>query len=214
MDDTTIDLEAIDIYLIGNEEEIAEGIRLIDAHFREKIIGIIRKKALSADQHDLLDIYQNVILSILECAKKGNYNADTQKLESFIYTIAYRRAVDWLRDKSRIREEHNTDLVVESTKEIICESKYNEIWQKAQSEGKRSLILKIIRNLIPKLKHRQRQVAEIILRNFPELLDLSGIKDQLLKRYGEDVTTLAIKRARQEVYSKIKDALPIDDYGD
>jgi len=214
MEDKTIDVEAIDILLIGDEDEIAEGIRRIDANFREKIVGIIRKKALSANEHDLLDIYQNVMLSILECAKKGNYDPDAKKLKSFIYTIAYRRAVDWIRAKYRVTEEHNTDLVVESTKEIICGSKYNEHWQKAQSEEKRSSILETIRNSIPKLKHRQRQVAEIIVENFPKLLNLSDIKKQLLKRYGEDVTVVAVKRARQEVYNKLKEALSITGYGD
>jgi len=214
MANTEVDLETIDIYLIGDEKEIAEGIRLIDTHFREKIVWIIRKKALSAKQHDLYDIYQNVILSILECAKKGNYNPDAQKLESFIYTIAYRRAADWIRDKCRIIEEYNTDLIVESTKEIICGSKYNENWQKAQSEGKRGLILDTIRNLIPKLKHRQRQVAEIIISKFPNLLDLPGIKRQILERYGEDVTTVAVKRARQEVYNNVKEALSIAGCGE
>jgi len=214
MKDTEVDLETIDIYLIGDEKEIAEGIRLIDAHFRKKIVGIIRKKALSANEHDLFDIYQNVILSILECAKKGKYNPDSQKLEGFIYTMACRRAVDWIRDKCGIIEEHNTDLVIESTKEIICGSRFNENWQKAQSEEKRGLILETIRNLIAVLKHRQRQVAEVILFNFPKMLDLKGIKSQLLEKYVEDVTTVAVKRARREVYNKVKEAWSTAGYGE
>jgi len=214
MNKKTIDVETIDILLIGNEEEMAEGIRRIDANFREKIVAIIRKKALSANEHDLRDIYQNVILSILECAKKGNYDPDAQKLVGFICKIAYRRAVDWVREKCGIKEEHNTDIVVESTREIVCGSKYNEPWQKAQSEEKRNLILETIRNLISKLKHRQRQIAEIIIANFPDLLSISDIKEQILRRYGENVTALAVKRARQEVYSKVKEALSIAGYGE
>jgi RNA polymerase sigma factor (sigma-70 family) len=210
----TVDVETIDILLIGNEEEIAEAVRQINDGFKEKIVEIIRKKALSANEHDLSDIYQNVILSILECAKKGNYDPDVQKLVGFIYKIAYRRAVDWVREKCGIKEQHNTDLVVESTREIICGSKYNEPWQKAQSEEKRSLILETVRNLISKLKRRQRQVAEVILENFPNLLSNLDIKNQILKRYGEDVTALAVKSARKEVCNKVKEALSIAGYGD
>lgn len=210
----TVDVETINILLIGNEEEIAEAVRQINDGFQEKIVEIIRKKALSANEHDLRDIYHNVIVSILECAKKGNYDPDAQKLGGFIYKIAYRRAVDWVREKCAIKEEHNTDLVVESTREIICGSKYNEPWQKAQSEEKRNLILETIRNLISKLKHRQRQSAEIIIANFPDLLSISDIKEQILQRYGENVTALAVKRARQEVYNKVKEALSIAGYGD
>ncbi|MBC8468133.1 MAG: hypothetical protein H8D56_01565 [Planctomycetes bacterium] len=213
MENNTVDVETINILLIGDEKDIAEGIRLIHAHYREKIVWIIRRKALSAQKHDLSDIYQNVILSILECAKKGNYDPDAQKLESFIYTITYRRAVDWIREKHGIIEEHNTDLLVEATQEIISESKYNEYWQKAQIEEKRILIFETIRNLIPRLKHRQRQIAEIIIENFPNLFEISDIKKQLLRQYGEDVTTVAVKRARQEVINKIKESLERAGYG-
>lgn len=213
MNKETVDVEAIDILLLGGEEEIREGIKRIHEAFGEKISEIIRKKALSADEHDLLDIYQNVILSILECAKKGNYNPDTQKLEGFIYKIAYRRAVDWIREKCSIVEEYNTDLLVEATNEVISGTKYNEYWQKAQCEEKRTLILETILKLIPKLKHRQRQVAEVIIDNFPNFFEILDIKNQLLKRYGEDITTVAVKRARQEVIDKIKESLEYAGYG-
>ncbi len=58
MNKKTIDVETIDILLIGNEEEVTEGIRQIDANFKEKIVEIIRKRALSANTDDLFDIYQ------------------------------------------------------------------------------------------------------------------------------------------------------------
>jgi RNA polymerase sigma factor (sigma-70 family) len=214
MSKETVDVETIDILLLGDKEEIAEAIRLIHFHFREKIIWIIRKIAISADIHDLSDIYQDIMLSILECAANRNYNPDAQKLEGFIYKITYCRAIDWLRERKAIKEEHSTDSIIESAQMTICNSKYNESWQKAQAEGKRNLILKTINNLVPTLKHRQRQVAEIIRINFPDFLSDSKIKEQILYRYGEDITTLAVKSARQEVYSKIREALSIAGYGD
>ena len=64
------------------------------------------------------------------------------------------------------------------------------------------------------LKPRQRQVAEIIHINFPNILRNVEIKKQILQRYGEDVTTLAVKSARQEVYDKVKKALSTTGYGD
>ena len=210
----TVDVETIDILLMGDEDEIGEAIRLIDLHFREKIVEIIRRKALSADQDDLFDIYQNVMLSILEHGLKGNHDPNVQKLEGLIYRIACRRAIDWIRHKSGIIEDCNTDAIVESTKEIICGSKYEESWRIAQSEEKRQLILETILYLIPKLKRRQRQVAEIIYSNFPDFLELSDIKNKILEIYGEDLTIPAIKQARREVYSKLKDAFSIAGYGD
>ena len=39
-----VDVETIDILLLGDKDEIAKAVRLINLHFREKIVGIIRKR--------------------------------------------------------------------------------------------------------------------------------------------------------------------------
>lgn len=218
MNKKTIDVETIDILLIGNEEEIAEGIRLIDANFKEKIVEIIRKRALSANTDDLFDIYQEVLLGIYKNALEGKYDPGTKKktLMAFIYRIASNKAIDWLRRKyaQKRKRDTNQDVLIDSVAEIIKDSSVYESWQNAHQNEERAIILESIRNLVPRLKHRQRQVAEIIIENFPKLLSLLDIKKQLLERYGEDVTTVAVKSARQEVYNKVKEALSIAGYGE
>ncbi len=218
MANTNVDLETIDIYLIGDEEEIAEGIRLIDAHFKEKIVEIIRKRALSATPDDLFDIYQEVLLGIYKNAQEGKYDpgTKTKTLMAFIYKIASNKAIDWLRRKYAQKRKRDTDqdVLIDSVAEIIKDSSVYESWQNAHQNEERAIILETIRNLVPRLKHRQRQVAEIIVENFPKLLSLLDIKKQLLERYGEDVTTVAVKSTRQEVYNKVKEALSITGYGE
>lgn len=218
MNKKTIDVETIDILLIGNEEEITEGIRRIDANFKEKIVEIIRKRALSANPDDLFDIYQEVLLGIYKNAREGKYDPGTKKktLMAFIYKIASNKAIDWLRRKYAQKRKRDTDqdVLIDSVAEIIKDSSIYESWQNAHQNEERAIILGTIRNLVPRLKHRQRQVAEIIVENFPKLLSLLDIKKQLLERYGEDVTTVAVKSARQEVYNKVKEALSITGYGE
>ncbi len=218
MNKKTIDVETIDILLIGNEEEVAEGIRLIDANYKEKIVEIIRKRALSANTDDLFDIYQEVLLGIYKNAREGKYDPGTKKktLMAFIYRIASNKAIDWLRRKYAQKRKRDTDqdVLIDSVAEIIKDSSVYESWQNAHQNEERAIILESIRNLVPMLKHRQRQVAEIIIENFPKLLRLLDIKKQLLERYGEDVTTVAVKSARQEVYNKVKEALSIAGYGE
>jgi len=218
MNKKTIDVETIDILLIGNEEEVIEGIRLIDANFKEKIVEIIHKRALSANPDDLFDIYQEVLLGIYKNAREGKYDPGTKKktLMAFIYKIASNKAIDWLRRKYAQKRKRDTDqdVLIDSVTEIIKDSSVYESWQNAHQNEERAIILETIRNLVHGLKHRQRQVAEIIIENFPKLLNLLDIKKQLLKRYGEDVTTVAVKSARQEVYNKAKEALSIVGYGE
>lgn len=209
MTEETIDLDAIDIYLIGNEEEMAEGIRQIDDNFKEKIVGIIRKRAPSANLDDLFDIYQETLLGIYKYARSGEYDPGPNTLISLIYKIATNKALDWLRKKfARKRgRDVNKDVLLDSVTEIIRDSNVKEAWQVAHENEQRATILEAIRKIIPKLKPRQRQVAEIIKENFPNYLDNPEIKQQILKIYNENTTVLAVKSARQEVYKKLKDVL-------
>ena len=208
MNKKAIDVETIDILLIGNEEEVTEGIKQIDANFKEKIVEIIRKRVLSANPDDLSEIYQEVLLGIYKNVREGKYDPGTKKktLMAFIYKIASNKAIDWLRGKYAQKRKRNTDqdVLIDSVAEIIKDSSVFESWQNAHQNEERTIILETIRNLIPMLKHRQRQVAEIIVENFPKLLSLLDIKKQLLERYGEDITKVAVKSARQEVYNKVK----------
>jgi RNA polymerase sigma factor (sigma-70 family) len=218
MKDTEVDLETIDIYLIGDEKEIAEGIRRIDAHFREKIAEIIHKRALSANPDDLFDIYQDVLLGIYKNAIEGKYEPGTKRktLMAFIYKIATNKAIDWLRRKSAQKRKRDTeqDVLIESVAETIKDSNISEAWEYAHQKEERAIILKTIRELIPRLKLRQRQIAEIIYENYPDFLTNSEIKVQILQRYGEEVNTIEVKRARQEVYKKVKEALSNAGYGE
>jgi len=216
MSDTTIDLETIDIYLIGDDKEIAEGIRLIDFHFKEMIVSFIHKRALSANTDDLFDIYQDVLLGIFKVAQDGKYNSGAVSLKAFIYKIASNKADDWLRKKLALKRNPDTDqeTLIDSVAEAIRDSSIHEAWQYAHLNETRSVILKTIRNLIPKLKPRQRQIAEIMKEGFPNALNDDEIKMQLLNNYGEDISKIAVKSARQEVYKKIREVLIANGHGD
>jgi RNA polymerase sigma factor (sigma-70 family) len=211
-----IDVETINIRLIGNKEDIAEAIRLIHASFKEKIVEIIRLKALSADEDELWDIYQEVLIGISRAAYEGKYDPDKKSLQGFIYKIATRKAIDWLRRKYAQKRGGDVEQCVsmDSIADIIKDSNISEAWQYAQQNEEITLILENIRKNIPRLKKRQRQVAEIILVKWPNFLSDAEIKREILNCYGEDVTTLAVKSARQEVFNKVKEALITKGSGD
>ena len=212
----TVDVETIDTLLIGDKDEISEAIGLIDANFRKKIVEIIRQRVLSANSDDLFDIYQEVLLGIYNVALEGKYDPGKKTLEGFIYRVASNKAIDWLRRKHAQKRIINTgqDVLVDSVADIIKDSNIYESWQYAHQNEERAIILETIRKLIPELKPRQRQVAEIIHVNFPNILNNLEIKEQILRRYGEDVTTLTVKSARKEVHDKVKEALSTSGYGD
>ncbi|GAG05033.1 unnamed protein product [marine sediment metagenome] len=203
-------------HLIGNKEEIAKGIKLIDTLFREKIVWIIRKIAPSANLDDLFDIYQKVLLGIYRNAQEGKYNPDTKTLKAFIYKIASNKANDWLRRKFAKKRKRDTDqdVLIDSVAETIKDSNIHEAWQCAQQNEQGAIILETITNLVPKLKPRQRQVAEIIKEYFPKILGISDIKELILQIYNDDVTTPIVKSARREVLKKVEGSLKRTGYGE
>lgn len=219
MADTPVDsetIETIDIYLIGDDKEIAEGIRLIDFHFKEIILSIVHKRVPSANPDDLFDIYQDVLSGIFKVAQEGKYEPGAVSLKAFIYKVASNKAVSWLRKKLALRRNPDTDqeTLIDSVAEAIRDSSTHEAWQYAHLNEARSAILKTIRDLIPKLKPRQRQVAEIMKESFPNVLSDDEMKMQILNIYGEDITKIAVKSARQKVYKKIRETLIVTGNGD
>lgn len=216
MSNTSIDTETIDIYLIGNDEEIAEGIKLIDFHFRKKIASLIERRAPSANPDDIFDIYQEVLLGIFKEAQEQKYKPGVASLEAYIFKIASNKTRDWLRKKLALKRnpEADREALVDFLAEAIQDSSIHEAWQYAHLNEARSAILKTIRNLIPKLKPRQRQVAEIMKENIPNILDDNEIRKIISINYDKGVTKLAVKSARQAVYKKIKEALMVNGNGD
>jgi RNA polymerase sigma factor (sigma-70 family) len=212
----TIDVEAINILLIGDKDDIARGIRLIHDSFKGKIVEIIRRTAVSADESELQDIYQDVILGISQAAFDGKYDPDKRTLQAYIYKIATNKAKDYLRRKFAQKrvEDSEQRVTIDSVTKTLEDSSIKEVWQYAQQNEEISLILENIKKIIPRLKKRQRQVAELILVKWPNFLSDAEIKIEILNIYGEDITTLAIKSARQEVYSKVKEALKTNGHGD
>jgi DNA-directed RNA polymerase specialized sigma24 family protein len=217
MKNETVDIETIDILLIGDEKEIADAIKLIHTHFRYKIIEIIRTVALSATRDDLFDIYQEVLLAIFEKARKNNYDPDKNRLLPLIRTIAINKAKDWVRKKYAKKRgtdaSEDEDDIVDAVAEAIKDSQIDEPWQYAQRKDQRSAILKTLRSLIIKLKPRQRQVAEVLIVKFLNIFDLADFQEEILTRYNENVTIQSVRRAREEVLSKVREALSITGYG-
>lgn len=219
MSDTTTNseiIETIDIYLIGDDKEIVEGIKLIDFHFKKKMVSFINSRAPSANIDDSFDIYQDVLMGIFKDARDGKYDPDAASLKAYIYKIASNKTLSWLRRKLAFKRNPDTGIetLIDSVAEAIQDSSIHEAWQYAHLNEARTTILRTIRDLVPKLKPRQRQVAEIMKESFPYTLSDDEIKMKILSSYGEEVTRIAVKSARQEVYKKIREALIITGNGD
>lgn len=206
---TAAHLDEISILLIGNEEEQNEAVRLIDKHLRRPIVAKIRRSAIGLPSADLPDVYQEVLLDVLEAARKGQYDPD-RSLLPFIFTVAYRRAIDRVRKISgkQVAEAELLDAITES----LADTKVGEAWREviAREEGRK--MMEVIRNTIAKMPARQRQVASVVIERFPDTATLQEIRQEILGRTGEQLTVVAVKRARQEARKKIREQLVLGGY--
>jgi len=212
---TDFDADKVSILLIGTEDEQNEAIRLIDKHLRKPVAGVIRRVAPSLRAEDLCDVYQDVILAILQSAREQRFDAN-QPLLPFIFTIARRRAIDRVRRKSR---KTANEQVLDVIAETLVDTKVGEAWRSVASKHDGRRMLEAIGSTISRLPERQRLVASVVVDLFPETPTLQRIQEEVHRGTGDQLTVVAIKSAWREGRKKIREQLVREgyterDYGD
>jgi DNA-directed RNA polymerase specialized sigma24 family protein len=202
--ETKVDTDEISLLLIGNQEEQNQAISLIDKHLRKSILYRIRQTGLSLSPEELLDVYQEVLLNIIEAARGKRYDPD-QPLLPFIFTLAQRRTIDRIR-KMKIRRENESELLDEIAG-TLKDTKVGEAWQMVAKKNDGRKMLELMRRAIVRMPRRQRQVAEVIYVRFHEEPAYQEICDEIYEKTGERLTVVMVKGAWREARKKIKEVL-------
>ena len=199
-----VDAEEISILLIGSQDEQRKAINLINKHLRGALCFKIRQVALSISPEELAQVYQEVLLNVWDAAREKRYDAN-QPLLPFLFTLAQRRAVDWIR-KTQTRRKNESELLDEIAK-ALKDTRVGEAWQIVAEKNDGHNRMEIIRRAIMRMPQRQRQVAAVIIEHFPKELTSQQICDEIYENTRERLTVLAIKGARREAGKKIKEVL-------
>jgi DNA-directed RNA polymerase specialized sigma24 family protein len=199
-----VDPEEISILLIGDSQEQECAISLIHKHLQKSIIYKIRVTAISLAPDELLDVYQEVLLNVWNAAKEKRYDPD-KPLLPFLFMLAQRRAYDRLR-KNEAKKIHESSLLDEVT-ESLKDTKVGEAWQIVATRNDGHRMMGIIRKTVVKMPTRQRQVASVVIENFPEVLSPQDVSEVIYRTTGEKITVVAAKRAWQEARNKIREQL-------
>lgn len=200
----TVDLEEISILLIGDADERKQAISLIHDHLRRAIVHTIRQVGLSLTTSDVLDVYQEVLLCVHKIAAEGRYDPD-KPLLPFLLTLARRRVCDRIRKSEGDRK--NQEALVREISQNLADTEVGAAWKTVAARHDGENMLNLIRQAIIKMPSRQRQVAEVMIENCSESLTLHEICEQVQRKTGEMITTVAAKSARQEVRDKIRELL-------
>jgi DNA-directed RNA polymerase specialized sigma24 family protein len=86
--------------LHGTDDEKAAAVNATDARYGRRVCGALRRKFPSFSAHDLIEIWDDTLLALLERAATNQLDADGS-LSALLHQIAFRRAIDRLRRRSR-----------------------------------------------------------------------------------------------------------------
>ena len=199
-----VDTEEISILLIGNDEEQKLALELIHQYLKKLLIWKIRNSALGLTSEEVIEVYQELLITIWKSAQKKQYDPD-KPLLPFLFTLAQRRAIDRIRKNTR--NQKNEDELLDDVFKNLKNTKVGEAWQIVASSENGSKMMEIFRQTAVKMPLHQRQVASVMIDHFPDEIPLPELREEIYKRTGEQLTIIAVKSARREVRTKIRQQL-------
>ncbi|MHC4401369.1 MAG: RNA polymerase sigma factor [Planctomycetota bacterium] len=178
------------------------GLVALDADFRKDIGRCIKSVGWSFDSHEIWDVYQQVLLELVEMVRKGTVDLN-QPLLPLAKTIARRRAIDHLRRKGH-RLKRNLDDVLETLAEKLTSSNLNLRWRYldrlVQKEFRAALMEEV-----SQLPHKQRVVAEARVNHFED--GWEAVKEEVSRVTGKQETVVAVKSAWRDAKETLRDRL-------
>ena len=197
----TLDQEEVSLLLIGNDAEQNQAIELIHDRLGKALVGAIRRQAPGLSTDDVMEIYQESLLGILNAARESRFDADAPLLP-FIFAVARYKTIDRLR--KRLPANIGDDALLDALAEVQG-GEEGAPWRNAVAKEQGDKLMRLVRRTIAELPLRQRQVAQVIIQRFPEEPSVTDIAAAVKQATGETVTIVAVKSALREFRKKMRD---------
>lgn len=178
------------------------GLVALDADFRKDIGRCIKSVGWSFDSHEIWDVYQQVLLELVEKVRGGKVDTN-EPLLPLVKTMARRRAIDHLRKKGH-RPKRNLDGAFEELAESLSSSNLNLRWRYLDSLAQKEFRVALMEE-ISKLTAKQRVVAEARINHFEESWDT--VKEEVSRVTGKQETVVAVKSAWRDAKDVMRDNL-------
>ena len=200
------DEEAVKILLLGDAEEINDGLSLIDREFRPALSGWIRHRFPGIPSADIGELWGDTLLGLFKKIQAGRFDAD-RPLAPLLKRILRSRATD------RVRRTEVADRQFQAVAEHLRDNTTGAAWNACAPIDRRE-ILEGIRNAIRPLPPKQKLVMDVWVSNFPESGSMEFLRRAVSKETGEEETLAAVKRALQEARTKVREWLTERGYQD
>lgn len=195
----TYDEEEVKLLLSGDAAEQNEGFKRLYFRFKRPLwVWLRRGYPLSIE--DVEDVFSQTMHDVWR-AFTDDPERLNRPLDSFVFTVAKRRAIDLLRKRGRQVKTVEQD-VSEMADALSGSPEINAYWKGARKRDEIEERRYYLRGLLRTLPPRQRAVAEIIAEDFPDDDDSVTVRKHH-ERTGERLTVTAVRSARRQVYEKL-----------
>lgn len=193
------DEEAVRILLIGDDEEIDQGLVLIHQHLQNRIVGWLRREFPGMAPDDLADAWGETLVGILRRARERQFDGD-RPLMPLLCKIAYARATDHTRRRT------TRDDALAAVGEMLRGTQAGRQWQRLDP-AERNEVMALIRGAIATLPGKQREVFQAFIDGYPETRSREVLREKVSEATGREETLVSVKRALQEGRAKVGEFL-------
>ncbi|TMQ33737.1 MAG: hypothetical protein E6K70_11455 [Planctomycetota bacterium] len=192
------DEDSIPLLLAGSEEQIADGLALIDRLLRQRLCRWLRRRFPALSAEDLGDAWGSTLVCVLQSVRSRRF-ATNQPIAPWLRKIVYARAADQTRRKTR----HEEILKIACTTLCTGRRPHGAPAVNATREEFRDVICAAIKGL----PRNQRIVLEAFVDCFPETHNMEILRSNVSRVTGRDQSLPSVKRALQEGRHKVREFL-------
>lgn len=183
-------------------EDVETGMSLMHDQFQEKILGYIKNVGCNnLSRQELLDIYQDTMIAMIEQVRKPTFN--TKRPLRLAFQIARCRTID------HVRKKKSSERLIGLVGQQLVGTNTGE-WWKVLTPAERTEVAQLIMDIVAKLPKQQRLIASAYINHYQEITERNTYKpltSAVKAMTGEDMTVHSAKRAWAAARQQIKDSL-------
>jgi hypothetical protein len=186
------------------------GMDCLYVFFRDEIAGYIKCVGQgNVREHELNDIFQNVMLDMIKASKKSDF--DPKEPMRLVYRIAYAKTKQYLRDKG-VRNLVGLDECLEHLAEDFKGTDVEIRW-KYLGVDEQKRFNNVLYDIICDLPEMQQYTALVFVSRYKQVRDnedlFTSVAEGVRELTGKDITAAAAKgnwyRARTKIAQELRD---------
>jgi hypothetical protein len=183
------------------------GIECLDAFFKHEVASYIKSAGHGAlDVHDIADIYQDVIVDLIEATRKPGF--DPAAPMRLVYRIAYTSTMDFLK-KSGIRSAESLDDCLDYLADDFKDTDVASRWKYMTDDQKKEYHNALF-EILCDLPEMQRATAIVFITRFKQIREndlFTAVAEGVREFAKVDMTAAAAKgnwyRARKKIAEEL-----------